>query len=81
MRFIILDDDQFYLKGTDNRFIHLATVGFSVREFLVFQDSWTSSVYIEEVTGGSLTKIEDQSLWKALTQFVNYHGLNKVEGT
>jgi hypothetical protein len=80
MRFYLINEDQYPLKGTNGRFIHLATVGYGVREFIVMLDGWVGTLYVEEITGGSLIQVIDKELWKALIQWVKVRGLNRIEG-
>lgn len=58
----LIDSNRFYLPGTHERFLHLASVHHGVREFMCFMDVRTQKVYIEEVTGGHLEFVEDDSL-------------------
>jgi hypothetical protein len=70
----LIDTNRHYLKGTNDRFLHLATVQMGVREFICFADLLTRKPpYIEEVTGGHLEFIEDEQLAKALEDFLRYH--------
>lgn len=61
-----------------HRWEHRATLGWNTREFMVFLDNGiikdgislqAGQVYVEEITGGHLSKIEDDSLWQALVYF------------
>lgn len=56
------------------RFEHRATVGWNTREFMVFVDHLKMSTYIEEIVGGHLEKINDDSLHSALTEFAFSRG-------
>ncbi len=69
----LLDTNRYYLKGTGERFLHLASVQYNCREFICFVDKLTNKVYIEESTGGILEFIEDDSLAYALSEFLAYH--------
>ena len=66
----LVNTNRFSLPGTNNRFIHLASIHYGVREFMCFQDKKTNKIYIEEITGGSLNFIEDDSLVYALHNFL-----------
>ena len=66
----LVNTDRFYLPNTKNRFLHLATIQESVREFMCFCDVSSYQVYIEEITGGHLSFIEDDSLAEALANFL-----------
>lgn len=56
------------------RFEHRATVGWNTREFMVFVDQVALATYIEEISGGHLEKVTDDSLHTALTNFAFRHG-------
>lgn len=66
----LADSNRFYLNGTGERFLHLATVHEQLREYMCFMDLFTQKVYIEEITGGSLQFIEDESLAEELHAFL-----------
>jgi len=70
MDFKLLDSNRFYLQGTNQRFLHLASIIRGIREYIFFLDMQTSQSYIEEITGGDLEKIEDDELWDALANFI-----------
>lgn len=76
MRFQIKDKTKYPLPGTNGRFIHLATILYSVREFIYFVDKNTQQSYIEEITGGSLRTIDDDNLWNDLAQTLKEQGLD-----
>lgn len=71
----LINTNKFYLKGTNNRFLHLATIEDGPKEYMCFYDKRTSSMYIEEITGGTLMFIQDEQLAFELTKFLEY---NKV---
>lgn len=65
-----------------------ATLGWNTREFMVFLDNGIikdgvvlqpGQVYVEEITGGHLSKIEDDSLWKALVYFAQSNGFTELQ--
>ena len=66
----LISTNRYYLPGTANRFLHLATIQYGLREFMCFNDIQTQKTYIEEITGGHLSFIEDDSLAEALTNFL-----------
>jgi hypothetical protein len=70
----LLDTNRFYLTGTNNRFLHLATVQHGVREFTCMVDLQTSKVYIEEMTTGHPEFIQDDGLAQALSDFLTLKG-------
>lgn len=76
-KFILLDPKQFSLPGTNNRFYHLATILYGVREFMFMMDMVDTTTYIEEITGGNLSKIEDDELWQALAEFIQEKSINR----
>ena len=67
------------------RWEHRATVGYGAREFIVFIDNlplFTGEIpktYIEEVSGGHLEQVEDDSLWEALGKFAGDMGLLEMQ--
>lgn len=66
----LINSNRFFLPG-QSRFLHLATVHDGVREFICFADTLeVNKVYIEEVTGGHLSFIEDDALAEALANFL-----------
>ena len=77
-KFQIINKAQFPLPGSGGRFTHLATVTHGVQEFMFFLDSALGQTHIEEITGGSLVKIEDDILWDALGNFLQESGLTKI---
>ena len=66
----LLNTNRFYLAGTNKHFVHLATVTYNIREFMCFVDTISQKVYIEEISGGHLEFIEDDSLAQALASFL-----------
>lgn len=74
----ITDSSRFHLKGTGNRWLHLATIQDSLREFMCFQDAQTQQVYIEEITGGHLEFIKDESLAQELAAFLADAGITHI---
>ena len=51
------------------RWEHRATLGYGVREFMVFVDQVKQTIHIEEITGGHLEAVSDDSLFEALLKF------------
>lgn len=66
----LINSNRFYLAGTSTRFLHLATVHNGVREFMCFVDRFSRQVYIEEITGGQLEFINDDSLAQGISDFL-----------
>ena len=66
MRFKILNKNRYPLPGTNGRFVHLASIQYSLREFIYFLDTQTRKTFIEEITGGSMEAIDDDNLWNDL---------------
>jgi len=58
-----------------HRYEHRATIGHGCKEYLIFIDHAKAQSHIEEVTGGHLEAIEDDSLHEALTNFAMENGL------
>jgi len=77
MKLQLTNTNQFVLKGTKGRWLHLATIIRGMQEYIYIMDRMTSMVYIEEVTGGSLTRIEDNKIHEELCKFVEEKKLNK----
>lgn len=75
MNFKLTDTNRFALKGTNGRFVHLATIHRGVREFMCFADKTTAQIYIEEISGGQLVFIADDSLAQGLSDFLNEAGV------
>jgi hypothetical protein len=73
---ILADSNIFPLEGTGGRWLHLATIHHSLREFMHFYDMWTGQGYIEELTGGDLTFIEDDALYTELEEFLAKEGVH-----
>lgn len=71
----LIDTNRYHLPGTNGKFLHIATVHAGVREFMCFADIEQSQVYIEEITGGQLHFIEDDSLADGISAFLTYHGV------
>ena len=72
----LISKDRYYLKGTQNQFLHLATVHDSVREYMCFANVVTRQIYIEEITGGGGPHfIDDDSLALAIQQFLEDRGV------
>jgi hypothetical protein len=80
-RIQILNERRFPLKVDKSdallpyhRFEHRVTLGRRAREFMVFVDNITQKLYIEEITGGHLSFIEDEGLFQELYRFANLKG-------
>ena len=71
----LINTNRTFLKGTNNSFMHLATIQNNCREYICIADCFSNQVYIEEITGGHLQFIEDESLVQELNDFLV---LNKV---
>jgi hypothetical protein len=78
MRMLLISRKQYPLAGTSNRFHHLATVHYGVREFIYFLDIATQQTYIEEITGGHLEKVDDDELWYAIGNFLQEQGVTQM---
>ena len=71
----LVDSNTYPLSGTNERFVHLATVTGGLRDFMCFIDERAQKVYIEEITGGSLEFINDELLVEDIAHFLNEHNL------
>jgi hypothetical protein len=76
MRFKILDKNRYPLPGTNGRYIHLASIQHSLREFIYFLDQQTHKTDIEEITGGRMEAIDDDNLWNDLAMTLKEAGLD-----
>jgi hypothetical protein len=70
----LTDTSRYWMPG-QKRFLHLATVHDSIREFVAMFDTQEKNMYTEELTGGHLSRIEDDSLAQELNDFLVF---NKV---
>lgn len=66
----LLNTNRFYLAGTNKSYIHLATISSGLKEIMCFANTKTSKIYIEEITGGQLSFIEDDSLVEDVVRFL-----------
>lgn len=73
--FKVINTNHFPLKGTNDRFWHMATITKGVREFMVFIDTVGQATYIEEITGGGLNKILEDDIWADLRKMVDEQNL------
>lgn len=94
MQFQILDSKRYPLHVKNEnillpywRYEHRATLGWNTKEFIVFIDHGVQSgdsilvegkAYIEQVIGGHLETIEDDSLHDSLTMFAMDQGFLEV---
>jgi len=82
----IINTNIFYLPNTNNRFIHLATIQDNLREYIYFKDSsprlfHSPPSYIEELTGGHLTRIKSDDKVREVEQLLldnNVHDCQRV---
>jgi len=56
------------------RWEHRVTLGWNAKEFMVFVDQVRQSIHIEEITGGHLEVVVDDSLFEALLKFAQEKG-------
>jgi hypothetical protein len=68
----IADTNRYWLPG-QKRFLHLCTIFEGVREFIAMFDTQDKGMYIEEVSGGHLSRIEDDSLAQELNDFLVFN--------
>ena len=69
----ITNTDRYYLKGTNNRFLHLATVIDRLHEYIAFIDLQTNKCYIEELTVNGLLFIEDDDIAEDVNHLLIEH--------
>jgi hypothetical protein len=71
----LINTNRFYLNvpHEQNIWLHLATIHHNLREFMCFQDKTTQHIYIEEITGGTLSQIQDDSLFFELENYLQYN--------
>lgn len=75
-QFKLLNTEKFYLNipNSPMRWLHLATVGHGVKEYIFFMDRTNGQHYIEDITGAQLDFIEDDELWHAIANFLDENG-------
>jgi hypothetical protein len=56
------------------RFEHRVTLGYNAREFILIVDNLRQKIYLEEVIGGHLEVIDDDSLWESLYKYATEQG-------
>lgn len=66
----LINTNRFYLTGTNNRFLHVASVSDGLREYMCFHDRILKKTYIEEITGGHLEFISDDKLAQEIFDFL-----------
>lgn len=72
----VANSNRFYLQGTGNRWLHLATVLEGCREYIAMADKQTGKIYIEECTGGAGPFfVDDDVLAESLMRFLEERGL------
>lgn len=75
--FQVLNSNRFYLPGAEGEVLHLASIAKGLREFVCFYQRRGHNLYLEEITGGQLRKIEEESLWNDLYIFLAHKGFLK----
>lgn len=75
----LIDTNTFPLQGTQGRCLHLATIHHGIREFMHYVDLLERKFYLEEITGGTIQTIKDNSLFEELDNFLKEHGINSGE--
>lgn len=66
----LLNSDRFFLKGTNQRFIHVATVQDGLHEYVYLFDTFTKKNYIEELTTCGLEYIKDDRIVEEINNFL-----------
>ena len=70
----LINSNTFPLSGAPG-WVHLATVHHGLREYMCFRDNVSGKTYIEEVTGGSLEFVRDDSFAKELYDYLVRWGI------
>ena len=66
--------NRFYLPGTQNRALHLATIIDGLREYICF--AFGGQIYIEEITGGvGPFRIEEDQIAEDIHNFLTEEGV------
>ena len=87
MSFQLLDGDCYPLKveafSADLspfwRWEHRGTIGYGNRVFMIFADTLKGNIHIEEIIGGHLETIKDDSLFAGLKQYAVEKNLLEVK--
>jgi hypothetical protein len=58
----VTDTRRFVLEGTNRVWLHLGTIQHNLREYMCLANRITKKIYIEEISGGHLEFIWDDSL-------------------
>lgn len=75
-RFRLVTTECFYLKNTHGIWLHMATIQYNTKEFMVFKNVTNQETYIEEISlSGQLEFIKDEKLFIDLWYFVLSHGI------
>lgn len=73
----ITDANVYTLEGTQGRATHLMSLSKGFRDFMFFTVDIPGEghkFYLEEMTGGRLSVVEDQEEWEELCAFARRHG-------
>jgi len=73
--FVLTNSNRFYLPGTRNQFLHLATIAHNFKTYMCFVDKKTEQTYIENISSGQLEFIEDDSLVQSIVNFLIEQGI------
>ena len=71
----LINSNRFYLPGSNNCALHLATVTRNLKEYVCFFLKTTGQIYIEEITGGHLSEVNDDELFQALYDFLEFNNV------
>ena len=77
LKYKLLDTKKFFLQvnGAERRFLHMATVGSGLREYILLMDTVTKKVYLNDITGGRLEEIESDDEFKEIYAFLYDKGI------
>lgn len=67
----LINTNRYELKGTNGRWIHLATMHDGLHEYVCIVDKLTNKCYIEEIDFHGLHQIDDDNLINDLKQFLD----------
>lgn len=70
-----INSNIFELPG-QTRFLHLASVTDSLKEYIYMIDCWTGKTYIEEVSGGHLELISSNKKVTEIEDFLKKEGIH-----
>ena len=87
MSFQLLDANRYPLNVENSlkdmnpcwRWEHRGTIGYNFRTIIIFADTLLGNIHIEELVGGHLETVKDDSLFGALKQYATEQNLLEVK--